>query len=89
MLDTDTAIAFIQCYGAFFIMGFYEELNDIFKEKEHKTIPPPIMPKLKIGQEVNHKIFGKGIIQEIEGEVSIVNFENLGLKRIMSRYAGF
>lgn len=47
--------------------------------------------KFKIGQTVYHKKFGEGIISDIEPEENDlkldINFEKVGHKRLMAKYA--
>ena len=50
------------------------------------------LSKFKIGQTVYHKKFGEGIINDIEQEENDlkldINFEKVGHKRLMAKYAG-
>lgn len=48
---------------------------------------------MNLGQRVNHKTFGKGLITGFEGQGNArrvqVNFENCGIKWLVLAYAGW
>ncbi|MDR2118377.1 MAG: UvrD-helicase domain-containing protein [Tannerellaceae bacterium] len=63
--------------------------------KPETIAPPPAagapLPKLKAGTRVSHERFGKGVVLSVEGEdgntKATVEFENLGQKQLLLKYA--
>ena len=65
--------------------------DDIPAEESFSQIPPPPMPKLRVGLKVRHAQFGVGTIQALTGEgakaQALVYFPTVGKKHLMLQYA--
>ena len=45
------------------------------------------MPELHPGDTVNHQVFGRGIVVDLDGEVAAVQFGGKGIKRLNISFA--
>jgi len=69
-------------------INFDDSLFEIIKFKPYKQAAQLPIPNLSIGQEVNHKRFGKGFVISSCGEKCNILF-SFGAKELLSRFAGF
>jgi hypothetical protein len=69
-------------------MDIDSELTQLFEHKEYKQCELYPIPDLTIGQKVDHKNFGNGVILSINGDKCDVLFKS-GRKTLLSRFAGF
>ena len=54
---------------------------------EATTDEPRYVPDLEVGDGVQHAVFGKGQIMEIEGDVAAIYFEQRGMKKLNIAFA--
>ena len=52
-----------------------------------KNSEPRYVPDIEVGDKVRHKIFGTGIILEINHDIAIINFKNTAIKKLDISYA--
>ena len=62
----------------------FKTVIDIEAEENVRDINDDIM--LKIGQRVKHEKFGSGIIKHVDGSKVHVDFENHGVKKLISDF---
>jgi hypothetical protein len=64
-------------------------IDELMRPKPYKSIPIPNI-NVKIGDPLNHKRFGKGVVKEvIDEEKCVVLFQDGTEKHLLSKFAGF
>jgi DNA helicase-2/ATP-dependent DNA helicase PcrA len=61
--------------------------NDFVNSGEPTANEPRYVPDLEEGDKVQHQVFGKGTIMEIEGEIAAVYFKGKGIKKLNIAFA--
>ncbi|MDX1765725.1 MAG: UvrD-helicase domain-containing protein [Candidatus Saccharimonadales bacterium] len=73
--------------GDFDTEGLHQSLDSHPTLADEPVYVPDELPNLKTGDRVKHKIFGEGVIQEMDGETATVKFAARGSKKLNVAFA--
>jgi DNA helicase-2/ATP-dependent DNA helicase PcrA len=66
---------------------FLSEIDQTQQGNEAADDEPRYVPELNEGDGVNHKVFGKGTVMEVEGDTAVVYFKGKGARKLNIGFA--
>ncbi len=63
-----------------------ETLTGTITTTAPETLPKPVKPAFAVGERVQHKGFGRGIVQDANCDTVLVRFDNVGCKKLKANF---